>query len=64
MTSFPIDFETTSVFDKRESISRGLMSLYWVLEGVDHEKRLRNGVLDHCDVFIENTSIRFESPYL
>ena len=36
---------TTSVFDKRESISRGLMSLYWVSEGVDHEKRLRNGAI-------------------
>ena len=28
------------MFDKRESISRGSMSLYWVSEGVDHEKRL------------------------
>ena len=34
------------MFDKRESISRGLMSLYWVSEGVDREKRLRNGDLD------------------
>ena len=33
------------MFDKRESISRGLMSLYWVSEGVDHEKRLRNGAV-------------------
>ena len=31
------------MFDKRESISRGLMSLYLVSEGFDHEKRLRNG---------------------
>ena len=23
------------------------MSLYWVSEGVDHERRLRNGVLIH-----------------
>ena len=32
--------------DERESISRGLMSLYWVSEGIDHEKQLRNGSLD------------------
>ena len=34
------------MFDKRESISRALMSLYWVSEGVDHEKRLRNEGLE------------------
>ena len=64
MTSFPIDFSFLALLsleaaDKRESISRGLMSLYWVSEGVDHEKRLRNGALDKaytagfslCDFF-------------
>ena len=39
------------MFDKRESISRGLMSLYWVSEGVDHEKRLRNGGVKRLALF-------------
>ena len=42
-------FILTSVFDKRESISRGLKSLYWLSERFDHEKRLRNGELDRED---------------
>ena len=33
------------MFDQRESILLGLMSLFWVSEGVDHERRLRNGVV-------------------
>ena len=46
MTSSPIDFDNYNFSDdKRESISREVMSLYWVSEGVDNEKRLRNGDL-------------------
>ena len=55
MTSFSIDFSFLALLSleaadwcliKKESILRVLMSLYWVSEGVVHEKRLRNGALE------------------
>ena len=44
------------------------MSLYWVTEGVDHEKRLRNGALDNgfklVQLTVRNTVSAKDSGHL